>query len=259
MSTPTAFAPCILIPLYNHGSTIYRTVAELQAFGLPIIIVDDGSDAATQAALKSTCDAFPKIHTVRLPQNSGKGIAVVRGFREAARFGYSHALQVDADGQHFLPDVPRFLDAARAHPDALICGQPVFDASAPAARRYGRWLTHFWVWVETLSFAIGDSLCGFRCYPLPATLRLIQRRTLQSRMAFDFDIAVRLYWQGVPVQNLKTRVIYPQGGISNFNMLRDNLRITLTHVRLVFGMLLRFPLLLSRKLFGPSQRLRAMS
>ncbi len=259
MSTMTTFAPCILIPLYNHGSTIYRTVAQLQAYALPIIIVDDGSDAATQAALQNVLQDFTQVQAVRLAHNSGKGAAVMRGFREAVAAGYSHALQVDADGQHALPDIPRFLAAARAYPQALICGQPIYDASAPAGRRYGRWITHFWVWVETLSLAIGDSLCGFRFYPLAPVLQLIERTAIQARMSFDTDIAVRLYWQGMPVMNLETRVIYPEGGVSHFSLLRDNLRISKTHARLVCGMVLRLPRLLWRKVCGPSQHLRAVA
>ncbi len=257
MNSAATFAPCILIPLYNHGSTIYRTVEQLQAYALPIIIVDDGSNAATQAALQKVLQDFKSVLAVRLEQNSGKGMAVLQGFRTAASHGYTHALQVDADGQHYLPDIPRFLAAARTHPHALICGQPIYDASAPAGRRYGRWITHVWVWIETLSLAIGDSLCGFRFYPLPPVLHLIGRTAIQARMSFDTDIAVRLYWQGVPVMNLETRVIYPEDGLSHFNLLRDNLRISKTHARLVLGMLLRLPLLLWRKVFSPSQRLKA--
>ena len=251
------FSLCIIIPLYNHGSTIYQTVAALEPYGLPVIVVDDGSDQVTQQALEKVAATFGWVSTLRLPQNVGKGAAVMRGFREAALSGHTHALQVDADGQHDLADIPRFIALAQQHPTALICGRPIYDASAPASRRYGRLITHAWVWVETLSFAIGDSMCGFRLYPLDATVALIDKVSISSRMAFDIEVVVRLYWSGVPVLNVPTRVIYPKGGLSHFNLWRDNLRISCAHTRLVCGMLLRLPLLLWRKLFGATQTLKA--
>ena len=249
------FSPCIIIPLYNHGSTLHRTVAALQPYGLPVIVVDDGSDEATQQALREVATTFPQVQCVRLTQNAGKGAAVMRGFRAAAEVGHTHALQVDADGQHDLTDIPRFIASARQHPRALICGRPIYDASAPASRRYGRLVTHAWVWIETLSLAIGDSMCGFRLYPLEPVVTLIERTRIPVRMAFDIAIVVRLYWMGLPVMNLPTRVIYPEGGISHFRLWRDNWRISCAHTQLVCGMLVRLPLLLWRKLFAPSQRL----
>ena len=157
-----------------------------------------------------------------------------------------HALQIDADGQHDVADVPRFLAAARAAPEAMICGRPVYDDSVPRARLYGRYLTHAFVWLETLSFQIQDSMCGFRLYPLGETCAEIARAPFPSRMDFDTEAAVRLFWRGVPVHNLPTRVIYPENGLSHFRMLRDNVRITAMHARLVLGMLPRAPRLIWR-------------
>ncbi len=242
-----SFAPCAIIPCYNHGATVGGVVRRLRALGLEVLVVDDGSDEATAAALR----AVPEIHLIRQETNAGKGVAMARGLREAARLGFSHALQIDADGQHCVEDAPRFLEIARAEPDAVVCGQPEYDASAPRSRRYGRTITHFWVWLETLSFDISDALCGFRLYPLKPTLALLERVRIAPRMSFDIDIVVRLAWAGLPIRNVRTRVVYPPGGISHFRMLRDNLRISATHARLFFGMLARLPLLAWRKLFPP--------
>lgn len=246
-----SFRPCVVIPIYNHGATIARVVDRLTPYGLPIFIVDDGSDAATQAALTDLAASQPLVRHFRLPQNGGKGAAVMRGMREAHRADFTHALQVDADGQHDIADVPRFVDAARARPEAVIAGRPIYDASAPASRRYGRLATHVWVWIETLSLAIGDSMCGFRLYPLAPTLALIDRAAIPTRMDFDIEIIVRLFWMGVPVENIATRVIYPEDGLSHFDLWRDNVRISKMHTRLFFGMLPRLPLLLWRKFFPP--------
>ncbi len=244
-----SFAPCVVIPIYEHGDRIRGTVAALAQHGAPILIVDDGSSEATQRALAELRDEFTLVRLFRLERNSGKGAAVMRGLREARRAGFTHALQIDADGQHDAGDVPRFFTLGRAHPHAVICGRPLYDASAPRSRRYGRYISHVWVWIETLSFDISDSMCGFRLYPLAAACALIDEARIPERMDFDNAIVVRLAWRGAPILNLNTRVTYPQDGLSHFDLLRDNLRITRTHTLLFFGMLPRLPVLLWRKAF----------
>lgn len=248
-----SFRPCILIPIYNHKDTIAACVAQLAAYQLSIFIIDDGSDQATQDVLTSVANSYPLVKLYRLPENGGKGAAVMHGMQLAEQQGYSHALQIDADGQHAIEDVPKFLAASALEPEAVICGKPIYDASVPKGRLYGRYITHFWVWVETLSFAIADSMCGFRLYPLASSCAVIRRRHIPKRMDFDIAIVVHLAWQGLTFRNIPTRVIYPAGGISHFNMLRDNLNISKTHTQLFFGMLKRLPSLLWRKL-KPARR-----
>ncbi len=169
------------------------------------------------------------------------------GFLYAWAKGYTHAVQIDADGQHHIPDVERFLSEAAAHPCALILGKPIFGPDVPPARYFGRKISVWCVWAETLSRAIGDPLFGFRLYPLAATVALIKRRRLGCRMDFEPDIAVRLYWDGVPIQNIETQVSYPTGGLSHFRLFRDNVRISWLHTRLLSGMLIRSPWLLARR------------
>lgn len=243
-----SFAPGIVIPCFNHGALIGATVERLVPYGLPVFIVDDGSGHATGSVLQDLARRQPLVRLVRRAENGGKGAAVMDGMRAAHAAGHSHALQIDADGQHDTADVPRFLDAGRNRQNAVIIGQPIYDASAPKGRLYGRYITHLWVWIETLSFDIGDSMCGFRLYPLGSVIPLIDRVRLSTRMNFDIEILVRLAWAGVPMQNLGTRVTYPEDGVSHFHMLKDNLRISATHTQLVLGMLLRLPLLLRRRL-----------
>ena len=242
-----SFSPCIIVPCYNHGTTLIDMVARLSVHALPIFIVDDGSDSATAKILQDLAEREPCVRLFQLPENRGKGAAVMHGMREAHAGGFSHALQIDADNQHDCADVARFLAAGQASPTAVICGQPVYDESVPRSRLYGRYFTHIWVWIETLSFAIGDSMCGYRLYPLAAVIALIDRVNIAERMSFDIEILVRLSWQGVPIRNLRTRVTYPANGLSHFDLLRDNLRISATHTKLVFGMLWRLPWLLFRR------------
>lgn len=243
------FNPCFLIPIFNHHATIGDTVEKLTQYQLPIFIVDDGSNAETQKVLAALAMRYNSIHLLRLPVNGGKGAAVIHGMLQAYQLGFSHALQIDADGQHHIPDAARFLAEGALHPDSVICGQPIYDDTVPKGRLYGRYVTHFWVWVETLSFAIKDSMCGFRLYPLAASCALIDDVELPKRMDFDTAIAVRLAWRGVQFINIPTRVIYPANGLSHFNMWHDNVRITKMHTRLCCGMLLRLPCLLWRKAF----------
>lgn len=238
------FSPCVVIPCYNHGAMMASVLARLAPFNLPVIIVDDGSDEVTRRQLEPLLNA--QVTLIRQAENQGKGAAVMRGLQVAAEAGFSHALQVDADGQHQIEDCPQMLAEARQHPQCLISGQPLYDDSIPKSRLYGRYITHFWVWVETLSFSIRDSMCGFRVYPLAPTLALATRHPLGQRMDFDTEIMVRLYWAGTPSRFIATRVTYPQDGVSHFDALHDNLRISWMHTRLFFGMLPRIPSLLRR-------------
>ena len=244
---PLTFSPCVLIPCYNHGAMMSGVLERLQPFNLPCIVVDDGSDKTTRDELARLAAEYRNLTLIRLPVNAGKGAAVISGIQAAADAGFSHAVQVDADGQHAIEDIPRLLALAKKHPTALISGQPIYDDSVPRSRLYGRWVTHIWVWIETLSLQLKDSMCGFRVYPVAPTLQLAQRVTLGKRMDFDTEVMVRLYWQGNPSYFIPTRVIYPQDGLSHFDALKDNLRISLMHTRLFFGMLPRIPSLLFRR------------
>lgn len=239
---------CIIVPVYNHHTFIQKTVEALLPFKYDIFLIDDGSTAECHAALQSIVSENPNINLITLPQNKGKGAAVMDGFKAAFDLGYTHALQIDADGQHDISDIPNFIEYSKAHPETLVSGRPIYDESVPKARLYGRYLTHFWVWVETLSFEIKDSMCGFRIYPLKKTCALMTQRAIKPRMDFDIDIMVRLYWNDVPMHFIKTRVIYPDNGISHFDTLHDNWRITKLHTGLFFGMLPRIPSLLKRRL-----------
>lgn len=243
------FRPVVVIPVYNHPGTIGAMLHAVRAHGLRCILVDDGSAPDCAAVLDALAQAHPaSTHLLRLPVNQGKGAAMATGLREADRRGYSHSLQIDADGQHDSADIPRFLAQAAVHPAAVICGCPVYDASVPRARLVGRYATHVWVWINTLSLDIRDSMCGFRVYPLRPTVALLDSVAIGRRMDFDSDIIVRLHWSGLRVINQPTRVTYPLDGVSHFRMWRDNVLITRMHTALFLGMLRRLPWLLWRKL-----------
>ncbi len=237
----------LIIPNYNHQQAIADTLIALAPLGLPCYLVNDGSNDETRYLLQSLADKYDWVTLLTHPFNRGKGAAVTTGLRAAYADGYSHALQIDADGQHCLDDIPAMIEAASEQPLALISGKPEYDESVPKGRLYGRYITHFWVWVETLSFDIQDSMCGFRVYPLAATEQLFKQQALGERMDFDIEIMVKLHWQGVPIKHISTKVIYPEDGISHFQGIKDNVRISAMHTGLFFGMLKRLPQILSKK------------
>jgi len=244
ITLPPRFNPCIIIPCFNHGAMMAAVLARLAPLAMTCILVDDGSESKTANELQRLAAHYHWVILHRLPENRGKGAAVIAAMKLAAEQGYSHALQVDADGQHQLDDIPQMLLEAANYPDWLISGKPVYDSSVPKSRLYGRYVTHVWVWIETLSFSLQDSMCGFRVYPLAASLALLQQHGVGERMDFDTEIMVRLYWRGTRSRFIATRVIYPEDGLSHFNALKDNLRISWMHTRLFFGMLPRIPRLL---------------
>ena len=238
---------CAIIPVYHHGKTLLAVCKALTDIYIPCIVVDDGNDEETRNDIAAVAAALPSVQVSSLEKNSGKGAAVIRGMLLAEEQGFTHAIQVDADGQHNLSVLDVFIAEAEKNPDAVICGYPEYDESVPPARKNGRIITTIWVSIETLSRDIRDAMCGFRIYPVAQTAKIFKTRHIGKRMTFDIESLVRLHWRGLRFVFLPVGIIYPEGGISNFNMIKDNIAISAMHTRLFFGMLLRLPVLLMRK------------
>jgi predicted LPLAT superfamily acyltransferase/glycosyltransferase involved in cell wall biosynthesis len=239
---------CAVIPSRNHYRDIGDIVAVLQKSGLSVYVIDDGSDEPARSVLDQLDDPQNGVFVFRNHESRGKGGAVCQGLRMAVEAGFSHALQIDADGQHDLGALQRFISLANENPEAIISGRPIFGPSSPTGRRFARWLTHFWVWIETLSFQIVDSMCGFRVYPLEPVMRLLTEERVGRHMDFDIEILVRMFWRGVPIVQEPVVVRYPEGNTSNFETIADNWRITCMHTRLVLTMLVRLPRILRNRL-----------
>ena len=239
---------CIVVPHYDHFEQFSQYLPKLAASGLPLIVVDDASPAEAVDALATLLegDEF-KTTLIRHEQNQGKGGTVATGLRAALAAGYTHAVQVDADGQHDSRSIESLVAEATTHPDSIICGEPVFDGSKSTVRYYARYITLFLVWLESLSTEIRDALCGFRLYPLARVVTIMDRARIGRRMAFDPELLVRAVWAGVPLYYVPVRVVYPEGGRSHFHYFRDNAEISWMHTRLLLGMVLRLPVLLIRK------------
>ena len=241
----------VLIPSYNPGRKVFETVRDARAHWEPVWVVVDGSTDGTPEELERMAAQDAGLRVLRLARNSGKGAAVLHGIEAAAREGFTHVLTMDSDGQHPAASIPEFMARSQADARALVLGVPVFDASAPRLRVRGRKISNWWANVETVGGGIGDSLYGFRVYPIADLAAVMRASPWMRRFDFDPEVAVRLVWRGLRPVNLPAPVKYlkpEEGGVSHFNYWRDNVLLTWMHTRLVLGFLLRLPLLLLRRL-----------
>lgn len=239
----------VVIPSYNSGPLVYETVRAARAHWTPVWVVVDGSTDGTRDGLERMARADGGLRVLALARNAGKGAAVLHALERAAAEGYSHALTMDADGQHPAASIPEFMAASQRAPGSMVLGVPRFDASAPALRVKGRRISNWWANLETLWAGIGDSLFGFRVYPVAPLLAVMRGRRWMRRFDFDPEAAVRLAWRGVAPVNLPAPVRYlraEEGGVSHFRYWRDNALLTWMHVRLMLGFLARLPLLALR-------------
>ena len=246
----TSRSHLVLIPSYNSGPQVYETVRAARAQWTPVWVVADGSTDGTREELERMAHVDPGLRVLALETNCGKGAAVLHALRHAAAEGYSHALTMDADGQHPAASIGEFMQASMRLPEAMVLGVPRFDASAPALRVKGRRVSNWWANLETLWMGIGDSLFGFRVYPVRPLLEVMQAQRWMRRFDFDPEAAVRLLWRGVPAVNLGAPVRYlrpEEGGVSHFRYGRDNTLLTWMHIRLMLGFLARLPWLALRR------------
>jgi len=238
---------CMVIPHFDHIDQFQKVLPELVEQGFPLVVVDDASPEHVFKALALLLENHaPESILLRHPENIGKGGAVMTGLNAALEAGFTHALQIDADGQHDVQGIAQLASVASRHPNSIICGQPVFDESISKFRFLARYITLYLVWLETLSTEIRDALCGFRSYPLKQTVTLVQSSNLGKRMAFDPEVLVRAVWADIPLRYIPVNIAYPDDGKSHFRYFRDNLEISWMHTRLIIGMLIRLPALIRR-------------
>jgi glycosyltransferase involved in cell wall biosynthesis len=250
MTPPTSTTHVVVIPSYDTGPTVYATVRAARAQWLPVYVVVDGSRDGTGEGLQAMAAGDRGLRVWLLPHNQGKGAAVLHGLQQARAAGFSHALTMDADGQHPPQSIREFMRASEQRPEAMILGRPVFDASAPLLRVRGRRVSNWWTNLETLGAGVDDSLFGFRVYPIADLLAVMQRQRWMRRFDFDTEAVVRLAWRGVKPINRDAPVRYlsaEEGGVSHFRYVRDNALLTWMHTRLMIGFVLRLPMLIWRR------------
>ncbi len=241
----------VIIPSYNPGSKVKKTVLEALKYWEPVWVVVDGSDDGTRELLDELAKEEPGLRIIALPINSGKGTAVLEGLRIAEQEGFTHVLTMDSDGQHPAHMIPSFMETSQQHPESMILGMPDFGAEAPSLRVKGRKISNWWANLETFWQGIGDSLFGFRVYPVRPLKKIMENNRWMRRFDFDPEAAVRLCWSGIQPINIKAPVRYfskEEGGVSHFQYFRDNKLLTWMHTRLMVEMVLRSPALIYRKL-----------
>ena len=245
---------CFVIPYYNHPRTIVPLVEILKAFGLGIVIINDGSSPESSAALEElnasvieasstpTAKTHSQIYVFHRAQNGGKGAAIKDGLQIAHQLGFSHAFQIDADMQHDLSKINDFLNASKECKEHIICAQPHYDENAPKSRLYGRKITNFWVYINTLGKDVRDSMCGMRIYPIEAVYNSL--KSCGDRMDFDIDILLYAVKNDVKLTWIQVAIKYEQS-ISHFKVFRDNALISLTHAKHFFLL----PALIYKRIF----------
>ena len=240
----------VLIPSYNPGAKVYETVRAARQYWTPVWVVVDGSDDGSAEGLLAIAAEDSGLRVLILPHNQGKGAAVLHGLDRAEAAGFTHVLTMDSDGQHPADRIPEFMAESARQPAAMILGVPVFESSAPRLRVQGRRVSNAWANLETLWAGIGDSLFGFRVYPIEPLRRVMRHQPWMRHFDFDPEAVVRLCWRGVRPVNLPAPVRYyriEEGGVSHFRYLRDNLLLSWMHMRLFIGFVLRLPVLLVRR------------
>lgn len=236
-----------IVPVYRHGSTLESVIDSLAEYNCHVIVVDDGNDAVNKEFIEAAAKKFSNVILVERKKNGGKGRAVNDGIRKAHELGFTHAIQVDSDGQHDAKKVKLFMELSEKNPKAIICGYPEYDETVPPARLKARKIANTWAHIVTLSTQIKDALIGFRIYPVEPYFSLLKHHAIiDSHMGYDLEILIRLIWKNVPLVSSAVKVSYPKDGVSNFRVVRDNIHISLAYTRLCTGMILRFPVLLYR-------------
>ena len=217
---------CVVIPVYNHGLTLQKVVRGARA-ALPVIVVNDGSTDATPAVLA----AERGVIVVTLAGNRGKAAALRAGFAEGEKRGFTHAITLDADGQHSASALADFVAACRRQPAAFIIGvRDLRKAGARLARRASNELSTFWFKFET-GVGLADTQCGYRCYPLAALRPL---RVTSGRYAYELEIMVKAAWAGVPLvaQAVEADYAAATSRLSHFRPWRDMAGISWLHSKL---------------------------
>lgn len=217
---------CVIVPTYNNAKTLRRVLDGVLLQTSDVIVVNDGSTDDTPQILSE----YSKITLINFAQNQGKGKALREGFKKALSLGYSYAITIDSDGQHFPSDIPKFLQNIQYEGDALLIGsRNMKQEGVPGKSSFGNNFSNFWFWFET-GIRMSDTQSGFRLYPI----HRMPKKYVTNKFEFEIEVIVRSAWKGIPVKNIPIEVLYdPSERVSHFRPLRDFTRISILNTVLV--------------------------
>ena len=218
-----------MIPTYNNGGTIAMVVRETLKEISDVIVVNDGSTDDTSKILNS----IEGITTVEYTKNQGKGYALRKGFECALEMGFSYAITLDGDGQHYPSDIALFLKENQKHPGALIIGsRQLIGVQRSKGSSFANQFSNFWFYIQT-GRRLADTQTGYRLYPLK---KLHGLRLLTSRYEAELELIVFASWHGVEIVPIDIRVYYPpqEQRVSHFRPGKDFARISVLNMVLCF-------------------------
>ena len=225
---------CVIIPTYNNATTIRRVIEDVEKYCSSIIVVNDGSTDDTAAILQSIPSP---IEVVSYPDNRGKGYALVTGFKKATALGYTHAITIDADGQHFADDIPCFIEGLKHNPEGFIVGcRNLTEENMPRQNTFANRFSNFWFRLQT-GINLPDTQSGYRLYTLSSLKGL---NLITSRYESELELLVYAAWAGVDITSVNVKVYYPpaEERVSHFRPIYDFFRISVLNTVLCLGALL---------------------
>ncbi len=223
---------CIIIPTYNNEKTLARIIEQVCRYATTIIVVNDGSTDTTQTILNT----FENIVPIHFKTNQGKGKALQAGFKKAIELGFSYAITIDSDGQHFPEDIPIFVQEIKQSttPILLIGSRNMEQEGIPKKSSFGNKFSNFWFWFET-GIKLEDTQSGYRAYPLKS----LSKNYFTKKFEFEIESIVRLAWKGVSVKNIPINISYnPAERVTHFRPFKDFTRISILNIVLVIITLL---------------------
>ena len=236
---------CVVVPVYNSETHVSDVINDVLQYTQDVIVVNDGSTDATLQVISR----FVGIDVVSYSRNRGKGYAISKGLDRALKQGFTHAVTIDADGQHKACDIPKLVETASRHEEALIIGSRNFgNPYMPQGNRFANRFSNFWFRLQT-GIGLPDTQTGFRLYPL---LKMGKMRPFTRRYEAELELLVRAAWRNIELIPTTIDVYYPPSDerISHFRKGRDFVRISLLNTALcIIALVYGYPSMFVRKLW----------
>lgn len=220
----------VVIPVYNNPKTIKKVTEETLQLGYKVIVVDDGSAIEVASLLNKN----PNLTIIRDQINKGKGRAIITGAREAKKIGYNYIITIDGDGQHYPSEIKHLLPLLKD--ENIVIGSRKFKENVPNSSKFGRAFSNFWIFIESGKW-LGDTQSGFRAYPIS----ILELELTHSRYDFEIEVLIKHMWAKREIKEVDIEVYYPPKGarVSHFDKVKDNIRLSKIHTKLVLQNILR--------------------